>query len=683
MAERSVEQFRNVAFVGHAGAGKTTLGEALLLKAGKTNRLGSVEEGTSILDFDDESKAHKHSVENSVFYVDDGDVRLNVIDTPGTPDYAGQALPSFLACDTAMVTISAVNGIGVNTRRMFNAAGQNNLARMIAVTRIGADGVNLEELYEGIHETFGQHCRAINLPADGGKRVIDVLTSEEGNADFLDVGQAHTELVEAIVETDEELMAAYMETGAAPIDKLGPAIRRAVAAGTLIPVVFVDAGDDVGVQALMDAMVTYAPSPLLGKRRQLAADGEGEAEAAEAVEPTAEGDFIAQVFKVLHDPKSNIKYVVARVFHGTAKGDGSVFINDDRKGTRSGHVFKINGDQHDEISEADAGDLVAFAKLDARVGDMLWDQPSEGHVVEPQFPTPMHSLAIEPKARGDAEKISAALHRFSDEDPCFAYHRDQDTGELLMSGLGDQHLQVIQSKMKRYFKLEINTHPPKIPYRETIASAVKYVEYTHKKQSGGAGQFARVFIDLEPNERGAGYEFVDKIFGGSIDQQFRPAVDKGIQDQMKRGVIAGCQVIDVRVSLVDGKTHPVDSKDIAFQIAGRQAFKKAFMQCKPILLEPIVKLEVTVPTDYMGDIQRDLPSKRGQITGQDMLRGGQVTVYAAVPLAEVSTYASQLKSMTAGQGSYLMELSHYDVVPSNVQQEIMKKYQAHADEDEE
>ncbi len=681
MAAHKVEDIRNVAIVGHAGAGKTTLGEAILLKAGVTNRLGSVDDGSSVLDYDDEAKERGHSLDSSVFHVKHGDKLLNFIDTPGMPDYCGPALASLIGVETALIAISAAAGIGTNTRRMFQAAGQFGLARMIVITRIDAENANLEELYSAIHETFGHSCRAINLPAGGGKSTIDVLASESGSADILDVAQAHTELIEAIVETDEDLMEAYMADEGVPQDKLRPAIAKAVAEGSLIPVLFADAGRDVGIQQLLDEIVTFAPSPAVGKQRQLAV-GEGE-EAQEtpiAADPT--GPFVGQVFKVLSDPKSNIKYSVFRVFSGTLPSDGQIVIRDDRKSQRAGHVFKFSGGHHDEADAATAGDIAALAKIDLKIGDMLWDKPTDGAVTIPRLPSPMYSLAIEPKARGDIEKVGAALTRFSEEDPCFQYHRNAETNQLLMSGLGDQHLTVIQSKMKRYFKLEVDTKTPKIPYRETISGSVKYVEYTHKKQTGGAGQFARVFIDLEPNERGGGYEFIDKIFGGAIDQPYRPAVDKGIQGQMKKGVIAGCPVVDVKVSLVDGKTHPVDSKDIAFQVAGRNAFKKAFMQCKPILLEPIVTIEVHCPTDFMGDIQRDLAGKRGQIEGQDMLPGGQCVIKGKVPLAEVSAYASQLKSVTGGQGSYIMDFSHYDVCPPNVQQEIQSKYQSQAEQDE-
>ncbi|MBI5863677.1 MAG: elongation factor G [Planctomycetes bacterium] len=681
MGARAVGDIRNIALVGHSAAGKTTLGEALLLKTGATNRLGSVDDGSSLLDFDDESKERKQSVDSAAFFIERNGKLINLIDTPGMPDYCGLAISALSGVDTAAIVISAASGIGVNTRRMFHMAGDFGLARMIIVTRIDAENADLAELVNGIRETFGGECHPVNLPADGGKRVIDVLTIEEGAADVLDVKQCHTELLESIVETDDSLMDEYMSTGAVHYEKIDPAIEKAVASGHVVPILFVNAKTGVGIEEVLDTFVHFAPPPEFGKPRELIT-GEGESEKRTALAADPARDFVAQVFKITSDPKSNIKYCLARVLQGCLKPDGQVFPSGDRKGQRPGHILKLRGNQQSEIPEASAGDIVAFAKLDLAIGTTIFAKSNEGRIARPKLPTPMFALAIEPKSRGDIEKISGALHRFAEEDPCFQYHRDNETNELVINGLGDMHLTVIRSKMKRYYKAEVDTKPPKIPYRETIVGKATYVEYTHKKQSGGAGQFAKVAIDIEPNERGKGYEFVDKIFGGAIDLSFRPSVDKGVRDQMKRGVIAGCQVVDVKVSLVDGKTHPVDSKDIAFQIAGRQVFKKAFTSAKPILLEPIVSMEVTVPAGNVGDITRDLSGKRGQIINQDMLPGNQMVIKATVPLSEVTTYSSQLKSVTGGQGSYSMELSHYDVVPPNVQQQIMAAYKPHGDDDE-
>lgn len=679
MPGHAIGDIRNIALVGHAGAGKTSLAEAILFKSGVTTRLGSVDDGSSVLDFDDEAKERKHSVDSAVTYVEHKGKLINIVDTPGVPDYSGTSIASLAAVDTAVAVISATAGIGVNTRRLFRAAREYGLARMIVINHIGAEGVDLAGALTAVRETFGAECHPVNLPTAGGKGVIDVLQKAEGTADILDVEQCHTELLDAVVETDDALMEAYMETGAVAADKLRPAVAHAVAIGHVIPIFFTDAKHDVGITNLLDEIATCAPSPAVGKQRAVIT-GAGENAKAAPIDANPDGDFCAVVFKVTADPKSNIRYSCARVLSGKLTSNDQLFVGD-TKGQRPGHILKLRGADHEELEAATTGDIVAFAKIEMQIGDVLRDKAGEGRVAMPKFPKPMFALALEPKARGDADKITTALRRFHDEDPCFEYHRDEETHELVMQGLGDEHLILARSKMKRYYKLEVDTKPPKIPYHETISGSATNVEYTHKKQSGGAGQFARVFIDLEPMPRGEGYEFEDKIYGGSIDQAFRPSVDKGIQSQMKQGVIAGYPVVDVRVKLVDGKTHPVDSKDIAFQIAGRNAFKKAFVAAKPILLEPIVNLEVTIPADSMGEITRDISGKRGQMLGQDQLPGNQVVIHAQVPLAEVSNYSSQLKSATAGQGSYMMELSHYDVVPANVQQQIVAAHKPGAEEE--
>ena len=682
MTVHAVSEIRNVALLGHAGAGKTTLGEAILLKAGVTNRLGSVTDGTSVLDSDDESKDRKHSLDSAVFHIEWEGETLNFIDTPGMPDHAGPALASLSAVETGLIVISAVNGIGVNTRKMFQSAGQYGLARMIVITKFNAENADLTQLLEQIRENFGANCHPINLPAKGGADVVEVLATDDGESDLMDVREAHKEIIESVIETDDKLMEAYMAGGNIPVETLKPAVVNAMASGHIIPILFVDSHSGAGVADLLHEIAQFSPSALEGKTQTLIekkADGE---KVEKEVVPKADGPFVAQVFKVLSDPRSNIKYCVARVYSGSLKPDGNMIVGEERKPMRPGHIFKLTGTQTKEVEAAVAGDIVAFAKLDAHFGTTLHSDPDEhGHIPFPKMPQPMYALAIEPKSRADVEKIAAAMQRFADEDPCFKYHRDHETNELVMNGLGDQHLNVIQSKMKRYYKIEVDTKLPKIPYRETISASAKGVEYTHKKQTGGAGQFARVFIDMEPLPRGEGYEFADKIFGGAIDHSFRPSVDKGVRDQMVKGVIAGCPVVDVKVSLVDGKTHPVDSKDIAFQIAGRQVFKKAFMMCKPILLEPVVSIEVNAPAEYVGEITRDIAGKRGQILGQDVLPGNQLSIKATVPLGEVMGYASQLKSVTSGQGSYSMEFSHYDIVPPNVQQQITAAYK-HVDEDE-
>ncbi len=679
MAAKTVREIRNVTLIGDAGAGKTTLAEAMLFKAGLTNRLGSVDEGTSVLDYDEESRERKRSTQSSVTYFEHNDTLINLVDTPGTPDYAGQAFAALIAADTVVLVVSAVSGVHANARRLFRMAGEYGLARAIVINHCQAENIDLAETFNVVRESFGVECHPVNLPAGGATAVADVLKHTSGESDIFEVAGKHTELIDAIVETDERLMEGYMETGTISYDKLAPAIGQAVVSGHVIPVFFTDAKHDMGVTELLDGIIDTMADPGQAHPHTLEI-GEGDAHEEHPIEVDPDGEFLAVVFKVTSDPKSNIRYTCARILSGAVTADDTMAIGD-QKPHRIGHLFKLRGADHIEVERAIAGDIIAFAKLELHIGDILRTKPGEGKLTLPRFPKPMFALAAEPKSRGDADKITTVLRRFVDEDPCFEYHRDDQTHELVMTGLGDEHLHLIRSKMKRYFKLEIETHPPKVPYLETIAGSAKGIEYTHKKQSGGSGQFAKVVIDIEPLPRGEGYEFEDKIYGGAIDLAYRPSVDKGIRAQMALGVVAGFPVVDVKVTLVDGKTHPVDSKDVAFQTAGRQAFKKAIAQAKPVLLEPMVNLEVTIPADSVGEISRDISGKRGQVVGQDQLPGNQMVIHATVPLAEVANYSSQLKSATAGQGSYMMELSHYEPVPGNVQQQIVASYTA-TDDDE-
>ena len=677
MPDFRTADIRNIAIVGHAGAGKTSLAEAMLHAAGVTNRLGSVTEGTSHLDFTEEERERKCSLDSALGSFTQQNKLINFIDTPGAPDFIGPALASLAAAETALCVVSATAGIEVNTRRMMEKAKAYGLGRLIVVNKIDADNIDLPTLVKTLRESFGQGCVCLNLPGGKGSKVVDCLGEAAGDTDFGDLAEAHIQLVEAIVESDEALMEEYLENGSVAPEKLQAAIFTAVAAGAVVPIVFTSATHNVGVTELRNYLADCTPSPVDGFHRTFTS---GQTE--ETLEPELEGPFIGQVFKVMGDPKSNIRYSAVRIHRGKLTSDMAIQAGDEKKGLRPGQLHKMLGGEHIEIDAGIAGDIVTLAKLDLRVGAVLHGG-TPGEIALPQFPSPMFSVAIEPKSRGDADKVSGALHRFTDEDPCLASDRDPGTNELVVRGMGDLHLRTLLQRMERYFKLAVDTKPPKIPYRETITRSAKDVEYTHKKQTGGAGQFARVFIGLEPTERGEGYEFVDEIFGGSIDQTFRPSVDKGARAQMAEGVLAGYPIVDVRVKLTDGKTHPVDSKDIAFQIAGREVFKLAFMKCKPCLLEPIVNLEVTIPADKMGDINGDLASRRGRPVGQDTLPGGMAVVRGQVPLAEISDYNSRLSSITGGQGSYSMELSHYEVVPANVQQQIIEaakkaKEEAHA-----
>jgi elongation factor G len=657
---------RNIALVGHQGSGKTSLADSILHLTGVTSRLGDVSTGTSHMDFMDEEKNRRCSIDSSLAHVTVKGKQINVVDTPGAPDFVGPATAALSGVETAICVISSTAGIEVNTRRMMERAKEYGIGRMIVINKIDAT-LDIQELLDGIQELFGHECVPMNLPGPQGAAVVDCLINTSGDVALGDVGAAHTSLIERIVEADEKLLEEYLEAGDIAMEKVIGVLPKAISGGALVPILFTNAKAEIGVKELLDAVADYAPSPLQGKQRVLV---DGDKQTPIKLDPAA--PFVGQVFKVFADPKSNIKYSICRMHAGTIKSDSQIYIGEERKPQRPGQLYKLQGQDHPEIDGGIAGDILAMAKVEAKIGQVLHAESLSGTIEMPKFPHPMYALAIEPKSRGDADKVSGALHKFTEEDPCFIADRDAVTHELVIHGIGDLHLRSILSRMSHHFKLEVNTKPPKIPYRETITGSVKDVEYTHKKQTGGAGQFGRVIIAVEPNERGKGYEFVDDIFGGAIDLSFRPSVDKGIQAQIKEGVIAGYPVVDVKVHLTDGKTHPVDSKDIAFQIAGREAFKIAFAQCHPVLLEPIVRLEVTVPNDKVGDIQGDLASRRGRPEGQQMLPGGLSVISGRVPLSEMSDYHSRLSSITGGQGSYAMELSHYEVVPGNVQQQIVE-----------
>ncbi|MHC4696707.1 MAG: elongation factor G, partial [Planctomycetota bacterium] len=624
---------------------------------------GSVQDGSSILDTAEEEKEKLSSFESAICYLTHNNLHVNLFDTPGSAAFCGHAIAPLAAAECAAVVVHASAGIEVNTRKMMERVREFGLGVWIVINHIGAPNLELAELVTQIQEAFGPECVPFNLPTGGGKGVIDCFTNESGDADFSSVADAHTAVIEAVVGADDELMEKYFG-GELSDEETKAAAARAVAQGAFVPIFFTDAREDVGVTEFLDALATCCPSPITGKQRVMV-DGETET----TLEPNKVAPFVGQVFKISEDPRSRIKHLAVRVYSGTLMSDAPIKKVGETKGTRPGHLLRILGQEYSELEEGVAGDIVALSKLDYEVGDVLFTTQG-GTVAMPTFPKPMHALALQSKSRGDEDKIGVALKRFTEEDPCFESDRGTG-GELVIRGMGETQLRSYLKRMAKSYRLEVDTKPPKVPYRETVTGQARDVEYTHKKQTGGAGQFARVFINLLPAERGEGYEFIDKIFGGAIDQPFRPSVNKGIRAQMAEGVLAGYPVVDVKVELVDGKTHPVDSKDIAFQIAGRGVFKEAFMKAKPVLLEPIVTIDVTVPAANVGDIQGDLASRRGRPQGQDMLPGNLAAIKALVPLAEVADYNSRLSSITGGQGSYAMELSHYEIVPGNVQQQII------------
>lgn len=671
---------RNVILLGHGGSGKTSLAEAILHLTGAINRLGSVDEKTTVSDYYDEEKEHQHSILASVMYAQHNGKLINVVDAPGYPDFIGPAIAALPAAETAIIVVGAAAGIETNTRKMFQLASEKRKPRVIVINKIDAENVELPELIKMIQETFGLQCRCANLPSADKSSVLDCIANSTGSSPVMDVAEAHTQLIESVIEADDALMERYLGGEEIPAEQIASGFVKALAAGTLVPIIFTDAKHEVGVKELLDVITKYTPSPVEAGPVKLVGD-----ENASELKPDPAGPLAGVVFRVAFDPRSNMKYASIRVFSGTLKSDTNIIRNDEKKGLRPGHILKSQGAETKDVDVGTAGDIVMLAKVEElRIGDLVSDGRVSGKFQMPPFPEPMFALAMEPASRGDEQKIGGALDRLREEDPCFRTTRDAQTKELVAQGLGDLHLRVMIEKMQNRFKLSINTKEPKIPYKETITGKAEG-HYRHKKQTGGAGQFGEVYLNVEPADRGSdpALQFSWDIYGGTIPGQYEPAVFKGVNDVMQNGPIAGFPMQDIKVSITDGKYHPVDSKEVAFRTAGKGAFIDAVKKAKPVLLEPIVNIEITIPAENVGDIAGDLSSKRGRVVGQEMLPGNYIVVKAQVPLAEVAQYTSQLKSVTGGRGSYTMTLSHYEPVPPNVQQQIIAQYGKKKEEEEE
>jgi elongation factor G len=691
MAKYATGDIRNIALVGHGDSGKTTLAEAMLFTAKATNRLGSVEDGSSHSDWDDQEKERQSSIYTSCLHLDWKSKTVNILDAPGYPDFVGQALSSLRAVETAVVVISATAGISVNTRKMWAASEKEGLARFIVVTRIDGDNVDFEALLESIRENFGKQCIPMTLPVGQGqdfKGVVNVLTLKapsgvegaSGDAPdgvIGDVGGMHDQLMETALEADDALLEKYLEGEKIGVEDLNRVLSRAIVQGKVVPILVANGKKCQGVEELLDAVTAFAPSPVEGARRYL----EVREGTAKPIECEADGPFLAQVFKIMSDPFIG-KLSYFRVFSGKVQSDGMIVVAETGESYKVAQLFRMQGKEQQTVSEGIPGDILAVPKIeDVAVSATLLATEGDARITPIEFPLPMVALAVEPKSRGDEQKISEGLSRLAEEDPTITVNRDSQTKELVLNGMSKLHLDVAIQRLKAR-GTEVTTKRPKIPYRETVTKRASEVEYTHKKQTGGAGQYGKVVINLYPLERGKKYEFVDNIFGGSIDQPFRTSVDKGIQNKMAEGVIAGYPVVDVCVELIDGKTHPVDSKDIAFQIAGREAFKKAMMLAGPVLLEPIVNMEVTVPARNMGDITGDVNSRRGRILGLES-QGNFQTIRAQVPLAEITNYDAELRSISGGEGSYSIEFARYEVVPPNIAQKIIEASRKAATEEKE
>ena len=658
----TTQDIRNIALVGHAAGGKTTLAERMLLTAGAINAMGEVTKGTTVADFDPQEKLHGRSLNSAIMSLDHGGKHINLIDSPGYPDFIGHAIGVLPAVETAAVVVDARSGVQMVTTRMMDAAKSRGLARMVIVNKMDADDVDLASVLDNVVEAFGAECLPINLPAGGGTKVVDCFFQpSEESPDFSTVSEAQTRIVDQVVEMDEALMEAYLEEGEdlAP-ERLHDAFEQALREGHLVPVCFTSAESGTGVGELLDVIAKVMPNPEEANRPPFF-NGDGEGAQALEIAPDPSGSVLAHVFKLTIDNFVG-RMGVFRIHRGTVTKDSQLLVSDARKPFKVAHLLKLQGKDHTEIDAGLPGDICAIAKVDELALDVVLHESHDEddfRLEAVRYPAPMFGLAVTAKTRGDEQKLSDTLHKLDAEDPCFKVEHNSVTNETVIRGLGDLHLRVLLERMSERYNVEVDTHVPKIEYRETVRMPAEG-HARHKKQTGGAGQFGEVYLRLEPTERGSGFEFVDKIVGGVIPHQYIPAVEKGVRQVMDNGAVAGYPMQDLRVTVYDGKHHPVDSKEVAFISAGKKAFIDAINKAKPIVLEPIVNLDVTVPQDSMGDITGDISGKRGRISGTEAAGNGMVVISGLVPLSELENYQSQLKSVTGGTGSYSMELSHYD-----------------------
>ncbi len=674
---------RNVALVGHTGSGKTQLASAILADAGMVNRFGKVDDGTTVTDFDEEEIARKHTLSASLSYAEWNKHKINIIDTPGIGNFLSDARAALHVADAAVVVVDGVSGVMVQTEKVWAAAEELKLPRLIVVNRIDRERASLERTLQSLRDTCSRSVIPLQLPIGEEKAftgVIDLLSrkafiykgGEKGEfseaaipAELSSAAEHARELlIEMVAESDEKLMEHFFEAGTLTDEELLSGLKAATAAGTLFPLVCTSATLNIGIPQLLDAIITTLPSPAERPFNFVGADGVVASRAADDKAPVS-----AFVWKTIADPFAG-RITMFRVVSGTLKSDSSVHNKTRDVAERVGSLQLLQGKTPAAVPEIKAGDLGTVAKLkDTLTNDTLGDK-ADGVTYPPiRFPEPVLSYAIEPKSRGDEDKINQAMHRLEEEDPSIHYSRDPQTKELLLSGQGQIHIEVTVAKLKRRFGVDVLLKPPHIPYRETIKASTE-AHGRHKKQTGGHGQFGDCKIRVEPLPRGSEFEFVDDIFGGSIPRQFIPAVEKGIQETRVRGFLAGYPMVDFRVTVFDGSYHDVDSNELSFKMAGRLAFKDAMTRARPTILEPIMNVEVYAPSDFAGDLMGDLNGRRGRIAGMDT-RGLMTVIKAQVPMAEMLTYEQHLTSATGGRGSYHMEYSHYDEVPAHLQTKIV------------
>jgi elongation factor G len=664
-------KIRNVAVVGHRGTGKTSLVEALLFQAGATNRLGTVESGSTVSDWDEDEQRRQMSLSASICHVEWQGRKINLIDTPGDAGFQGDAIAALRVVEGALFVVSAVMGVEVQTSRHWARAGEGDLSRVVFVNMLDRERADFFRVLDALREQLSDKCVAVHIPIGAEhelKGIVDLLhmqaymdpggQRESGPSEIpaemqAQVDEYREKLLDAVVETDEGLMERYLDGQELGADEVAKALKDAVTRGEVFPVACGVASKNLGTTALLDLLVEGVPSPAR-KGAPITVEGGGTA---------------AFIFKTIADPFAG-RINVFRVLNGTVKGDANVVNARAHSKERLGQLLEVQGKEHNQTAELGEGDIGAVAKLkETQTGDVLVDAERQVELPEIGFPDPVMSFAVTPKSKGDEEKMAAGLRRLGEEDPTIQMRRDPQTGEQLLNGLSQMHVEVAVDRLKSRFNVEVELHQPRVPYLETIRKESR-AQGRYKKQTGGRGQFGDCVIVLEPLDGHQGYEFVDKIVGGVIPQSFRPAVDKGIQEAMLHGELAGAPVQGVRVRLVDGSYHTVDSSEMAFKIAGSKAFKSAYEKSDPVLLEPIMEVEVTTPDDAVGAVNGDLNSRRGRLQGMEP-RGGMTSIKAEVPMAEILTYSQALTSMTGGRGDYHMHFLRYEEVPSHIAQKVI------------
>jgi elongation factor G len=677
-----IAKIRNIGFVGHGGVGKTSLVEAILFASGAVNRLGKVDDGTTTTDFDPDEIKRKISLNTSVAFCDYKGYRINMVDTPGYGDFVADARAGLRVVSTAVVVVDAVAGPQVQTERVWKFANEYNLPRIVVINRLDRERADFFRTLEALQKRLKGRLAPFQVPVGseaGFSGVIDLismkaLVNADGKVkemdipgDAMETAKAYRErLAEAAAETDDDLLAKYLEEGAIGDAEMLEALRKAVFQGTLVPVLAAAATRGIGIQPLLELIVKESASPA-DQGEIEAVDGKSKAATKRAPDPKA--PLSALVFKTISDPHVG-KLSLFRVYSGTIRSDSQVLNSTRDARERIGHLGWLEGKTQRPVESLGPGEIGVISKLkDTLTGDTLTDEAQPVVLPGIIFPEPAISFAIQPKSRGDEDKISLALQRMEEEDPTLRHHFDPETKQLLVSGIGQLHVEVIVERMKRKYNVDVSLLPPRIPYKETVKGRSE-VQGKYKKQTGGRGQYGDVWLKVEPLSRGTGFEFVDDIFGGAVPRNYIPSVEKGVRDCMKRGILAGYPVVDLRVTLYDGSYHDVDSSDMAFQIAASMGLQKGFMEARPCLLEPIMNVEVSAPSENAGDVIGDLNGRRGRIVGMEP-EGESVAVRAQVPMAEMLTYESSLRSMTGGRGGYSMEFSHYDEVPGQLADKVV------------